>query len=252
MAGFADFDWGTGAETEDYTQEDGPTTADGFVIPTFEASVDVEQVEKEAAENKFASPEPGTYTFVVVGLLKDPEIVTKSQYVGDQPVTYKVAKLPVKLAVDGHKNLTMIDNIEAPYGDARSVYAFANASKNPDGKNAGFMYRKLVHFLKRLGYNVVEGQPIPPEALALKNWFGRKVIAEVVPGKQQIDAVTNKPKVDRGTGLPYPARPQIGLFSYRESEETAIAAGNRVAGHPAQQSAPQGKSSFVKAGLVNV
>lgn len=231
----------------DYTAGDAaePVVSDAldFVIPQFNADVDADQVEREAADNKFASPPPGTHLFVVDGFLKAPERIEKSGYVNGQHVTYHPYKVAVRLKVAGNPKWTMLDNIELPPSDRREMAIFQAVSTKPDGKTVGFMNRKLVQMLKRLGFACVEGQPIPAEALALRNWVGKQVIANVV--------VTGKPKCDPGTGLPYEPRPQIELFSYREADATVIASGqvgNAPHGQPtrgrgaAQQPAMAGAS----------
>lgn len=282
MAGFDDLsadDWTTGQ----FDGAGGATQVEDaldFVIPSFTAATDVDQTEREAEDSKFAAPPPGSYLFEVTGFLKRPEKTSKTLFVGSRAEACSPYKVALKLRVVGQGNLSMLDNIELPPSDPKEVMVWQNGTKAPNGDRrfAGFMAKKFEHLIKRIGFPFAVGDPIPAEALSLRNWVGRKVYANVVNGKPQIDPVTNQPKVDPATGLPYPPRPQVELFSYRESEDTAVAAahGSKAgqdasaghgskAGQPTQppQGRPQatqarpaaagaGADRFVAAGLNNV
>lgn len=280
----------------DYTREQGQGQGGASVDPEFDPSQfnmggDVEalhgadKIEKEASDRDYQAPAPGDYTFVVTGFFKAPERVEKSGWVGGQFAKVNPYKVGVKLGVKDRTNFSLIEWFELPPDDPTEARAWQVLNKKADGKtqDAGFMYRKLEHFVGRLGFDWQKGARMPQAAKNLGNWIGREINATVEAGRQQKDE-HGQPKCDPSTGQPYPVKPGIKLFSFRPAQSTLAQSGpvrppqaqapampptqghaQAPAGHPAQPpqgypqpQAPQGTppgamaDSFARSGLGNI
>jgi hypothetical protein len=115
-----------------------------------------------------------------------------------------------------------------PTGDAQSdrvaikCYLEGLASEGGRDSDKGLMASKFFHFVERLGFPFKKGQKLPPEALNLDNWIGRKVIAPVKAGKPftKIKKEFNKETGERTeTPVTY-VNNQVDLFKYSVHPET--------------------------------
>lgn len=84
---------------------------------------------------------------------------------------------------------------------------------NLQGKAKGFMASKFFHFLHRIGFPWEAGGPIPEDARKLKNWLGRKVIANIVAGEPYEKNERDKDGLE--IKKTYPGYPKVELMSYR-------------------------------------
>ncbi len=218
--------------TYDYTENDvitggqptntADTMDDNFEIGGVTMAHDADEIEAARARRE---PPPGTHEFIVSGFLKAPELKPRSGYVNGQSVGWTSYTLGVRLALASDPGATVADFFDLPPSDPQEQSYYVNASKNADGKNAGFMAEKFGHFIGRLGFVTPKGQPIPPEARRPKNWIGRRVIATVEMQAQK--GADGQPKLNMATGEPFPPRAQVKLFSYKP-----------VMGQPVAQTAP--------------
>lgn len=206
----------------DYTQDGQPanaTTSDDFnpddysFIPLASAP-DVEAIEQEAEGRDFKPLPPGDHELFVKGFKGRPVDTHRTGFLRGVQVSWVSPMVTVRVASVSDPRLSLLDSFDLPPGDAKGQQAYLYASKNQDGSNPGFMARKFAHFLNRLGFVFPEGAPIPPEACNLGNWVGRHIHASVI-----MQANKDK-KINQQTGLPYPPRPQVKLFSYRPAEST--------------------------------
>lgn len=208
----------------DYTQQgnggNGNGAAGDFDPNAYEIGQVAYQRDANDIEADRARKEPpaGEHEFVVQGFLKAPEVKTKTTYYNGQQYSYNVPSVGVRLTMVNDPSATVIDFFELPPADAYGQGLYIHGSTKPDGKNAGFMAEKFGHFLSRLGFPLVKGQPIPAEACRLGAWIGRKVVATIeYQQTTEFNHATQKrePKVNVATGEPYPARAQVKLFSYK-------------------------------------
>lgn len=207
----------------DWTQQDSqpttPTGSDDFnpddysFIP-LAAAPDAEAIEQESTAREFREIEPGDHELFVKGFKGRPVTKLREGYLRGVRVSWESDMVMVRLAKVGEPQASAIDFFDLPPRDPRGQEAYLHASKKADGLNPGFQARKLTHFLSRLGYPCVEGAPLPAAACNLGNWVGRRVHAST--GLEKEDPT----KIDQQTGLPYPRRAQVKLFSYRASEST--------------------------------
>lgn len=226
---------------DDYTRSSYPASNDfnpnDYSFLPLAETLDVETIERDSqardAEfeaNRFREIEPGEHELFVKNFKEAPKPILREGYLRGQKVTWESALVKARLAKVGDPNASVVDLFDLPPRDRAGQEAYLHASKHPDGKNPGFMARKLVHFLDRLGFPCSEGRPLPAEACNLGNWIGRRV-----------HAITSMERPKPGSA--YPPRAQVNLFSYRPSG-AASAAPARAAGRPAAYgSAPAPQAS---------
>lgn len=207
---------------------------------------DVEQIEREASERDFREIPPGDHLLVVKGFLKAPEMKLYTGYINGRQVGWQSASVGVRLAMKNDPQATILDFFNLPPTNPAEQDAYLNASAKTDGSNPGFGARKFGQFISRLGFPFAPGAPLPAEACRLGNWMRREIYATIV-------MQANKDgKTDQRTGLPFPPRPQVKLFSYRPAESTisgqAPQAGQAGRPGPAPVVQPQGQRQPVAAG----
>jgi hypothetical protein len=207
----------------------GEGSADDFEFGDVSFNRDAEAIEQDNKSRQYRMPPTGEWEFFVEGFFKAPEAVPRTGFFDGQEVTWTTFLVGVRLAMVSDPGATILDWFNLPPVNPTNpdeVYYYLNASSGRDGKNPGMMAEKLGHFLSRLGWPYTKGSPLPPEAKRLGNWKGRRVIATIGTQKPKKGEM---PKVDPTTGLPYPPKLQVMLFSYRNASGTA----NGV--HPATQ-----------------
>jgi len=208
----------------------GQGDADDFVVGDVAYARDADAME---ADRSWKSPPVGDHEFFVSGFFKKPELIKREGYVNGAYVVYNPYKVAVKLSMVSDPTCTVIDFFDAPPADPAGVHAYLNASKNPDGKNPGFMAEKFGHFVARLGFPFAKGQPIPAEARRLANWKGRRIVATIELQDQKDNQ--GQARIDPTTGEPYPPKASVKLFSYRPSPSQPIAT---AAPQPVPQAMP--------------
>jgi hypothetical protein len=207
--------------TYDYTENDVVTGGangaantsdmmDDFEVGGVTMEHSADEIEASRARRE---PPPGDHEFIVVGFLKAPEMKGRTGYLNGQSVGWNSYMLGVRLALASDQGATVVDFFDLPPIDPREQQYYIGASKNADGKNAGFVAEKFGHFISRLGFVTPKGQPIPTEARKPKNWVGRRVIATIELQAQK--GPDGQPKMNMATGEPFAPRAQVKLFSYK-------------------------------------
>lgn len=190
---------------------------DNYSFLPIDAAPDADAIEAESASREFRDVEPGEHLLFIREFVGRPESKLREGYLNSVKTSWEVAQVTVRLAKVGDPQASIRDFFDLPPRDPRQMDAYLNASKGQDGGNPGFGARKFVHFLSRIGFPFPEGKPIPAEACKPGNWVGRQVHATVDferPRKGE------QPRFDQRTGMPYPPRVQVKLFSYRASDQT--------------------------------
>lgn len=220
----------------DYTTEPAPSAEfnpDDYSFLPLSAAPDVEAAEREAEARQFRDLTPGDHELFVKQIVGRPDVKLRTGFVRGAKVSWESAMVKVRLARVGDPGASCVDMFDLPPVDPRGQEAYLCASKGPEGGNPGFHARKLAHFLSRLGFPFAEGAPLPAEACRLGNWIGRHIHATIELERPGV----NGPTINQQTGLPYPPRSQVKLFSYRAAEQTIR--GQVPAPHAGQQAAQQ-------------
>ncbi len=212
----------SGASTNTQGASDAFNPDDYSFLP-MSAAPDVEEIEREAEARDFRQIDPGDHLLVVKGFMKAPEVKLYTGYVAGRQVSWQSPSVGVRLARADDPQATILDFFDLPPTNPAEQDAYLNASKKQDGTNPGFGARKFGQFISRLGFPFAPGAPLPAEACRLGNWVGREVHATVAMQKQ------DTARVDQRTGLPFPPRTQVKLFSYRPSESTVQAGSGQAA-----------------------
>lgn len=236
-----DFDWTTGhftggspeAGIDDFEFADAPP-----------ALRDADEIERDATAREFKPIEPGDHELFVAGFKEAPKQVHRTGFLNGQQVSWRPYQVCVRLGKVSDPNATILDWLDVPPDDPAEWPAYQQASKNPDGKNPGFGSEKFAHFIARLGWPFPKGGRLSSKAKRLGNWKGRRIHATV-----ELERVkAGQERIDPTTGMPFPPRTQIKLFSYRPSEATvqgytpAPQALHPAAGQPTQPT-PQARPS---------
>jgi hypothetical protein len=235
-AAMADSSWVDGSTPWDnsaaYTGAGDWEIEEGVEAPTVTAA----QIE---AEGSFKSiPAGDNIKLVVVGFIVAKESTTgpivyehvdvywvpngrKDSY-RKATVSVKLAALPGQVVGDItlDPSYQVVDWFDLPPADPKAYRCFMEGFSKPDCKpsSKGFGSRKTFHFLERLGFVWPRGGKLPDEVRKLKNWVGKKVIADIKMGDPLVKQVRNK-KGAMETKT-YPARPKVSLFSYRPHPDT--------------------------------
>lgn len=174
---------------------------------------------KIEAENSFHDLEPGNYLLKVIGFGKI-ELKAKTTFINGQAVQYSAPQVEVRFADADNPSGRIRAYFLLPPDDA-TFLKYYNTGGNEKGsvQSVGFFAKQFAHFIDRLfpeaAYTVVNGRKVlSDQARSLANWKGRAVWAQVEMGK-------TSGNVDPTTGDPYPARPQIKMYSYRAYEAGA-------------------------------
>jgi hypothetical protein len=219
----------------DYTKQDSGTgeafDPNSYIVGGVAPTQGADDIERERARRE---PPAGDHEFIVTGFLKAPELKNRNGYYNGQAYNYNVPTVGVRLSLAKDPGASIIDFFDIPpdAADQTAAAMYLYGSKNADGKNAGFMASKFLHFIDRLGFPVVKGQALP--AIPLGAWIGRRIVATIELQTQK-DQQTGQPKVNPTTGEPYPPRAQVKLFSYRPAQATIA---GPVMGQPSPQPAP--------------
>jgi hypothetical protein len=213
---------------------------DDFEFGDVSFNRDAEEIESQ--RKQYRQPPQGEWDFFVEGFYKAPEPTPRSGYIDGQQVTWTAYTVGVRLAMVDDPEATILDFFDLPPVNPTNpdeVYYYINASSSPDGKSPGFQAEKLGHFLARLGWTISRGTVLPAEAKRLGNWKGRRVRATVGTQKPKKG---QPPKIDPTTGLPYPPKLQVLLFSYRPASQHGTVSPTSMAAHSftPQVQGPQG------------
>jgi len=234
---------------EDYTAQDRVQEQD-FEDYQFAGYAPERTADEIEQDRGWKSPPPGEHEFIVKGFAKAPQPQARKGYLAGQEVQWTAYSVGVRLALASDPSCTVIDYFDLPPQSPQEQISYLHASKNPDGKNPGFMAEKFGHFVARLGFPFAKGQPIPIEARTLKNWKGRRIVA-TVELQDSKDPVTGGPKLNPATGEPYPPKAAVKLFSYRSSPNQFTTIGTPPAAMPQHaatvQAAPQHPQAAVMA-----
>lgn len=203
----------TGSTSHDYTQEPQVpfvvASADDFEIPDVQAiSKSAEDIEMEGSFNEIPI---GDHEVVILGFLGAPKEERKDAYVNGKRVGFVAHSVIVKFGLVSDPTYQVTDYMLLPPGDPVGLQAYYDGSKAADGKKKGFMASKFYHFIERVGFPYIKGQPLSPDARRLGNWKGRRVHLTVDPGDAYFDQKSGEEK---------PGRNQVKLFSYRTSQAT--------------------------------
>jgi hypothetical protein len=180
-----------------------------------------QEITDDQASRQFRSPHPGVHEMYIEGFTKAPEAITGQGFINGQPVSYTTFKVTVRWASIADPGATILDTFYLVPNHPDDAYKFLNVSKKPDGKNPGFMSEKLGHMLSAIGFVYPKGAPIPADARRLGNWKYRRVVLTIEPKEEEKDQ-NGQPKIDPTTGMPYPPRMQVKLFSYQPSQATIM------------------------------
>lgn len=217
-------------DEHDYTRETAPGI-DDFEIAEVSMGKDADQLE---SENSFEAIAVGDGQLLeVAGFVAAPKAEYVSCFLRGEPASYSTHSVLVKLAKVGEPRQQVTDYLLLPPGDPRELEAYNYGTKEPGGKNPGFMAGKFGHFIGRLGWPYPAGGKLPAEARRLSNWRGRQIVADIVPGKSYLDQKTGEEK---------PGRNQVRLYSYRAAGDSP-AAGQ---GAKAKAAAPNGSGGSAK------
>ena len=189
-------------------------------------------------ENTFHDPAPGDYTLIVLSYEVLDPIQVKVRVDGMLDM-YESMPIRVRFGVDGDTSCTINDKFVLPPGNARqrNSYLFGKVVHgDKESPKGGFDSSKMFHFMAALGFDWVQGKPLPRESLSLDNWVNRKVQATIQAGKPWQN--------DKGETVD--GRVQVKLFTYRRpgtvlaSPMSATAPVSRPAAHqsPARPVAP--------------
>lgn len=214
----------------DYTKEETPFDAnpgddyeisEGAVAPTATA----EDIERDSGFKPI--PVGKEQELIVIGFLvtKDSKTPVVHQYkdcfFGSRRESFEVDVVTVKLALVSDQSCQVLERFVLPPGDPHGTKCYLESTSKPDGKPGlkGFDAKKTFHFLERLGYVWPRGGKLPEDARKLKNWIGKKIIADIVQGKPYTKEVFDK---DSGmkTTKEFPGNVQVGLFTYRLHPDT--------------------------------
>jgi hypothetical protein len=178
------------AKTEeyDYTRGDDIATDDDSGVPfgTDDYEIKGSAIADQSADeierqNSFREIPPGDHLLVVVGFRGSPEEKSSEVIVDGSRVTFRAAMVRVKLALVGDLNATIEDSFLLLPDDR--AYNNAYFKGVPVGKKEpGWQAKKFAHFINRIGFTWLPGQPLPTEAKRLGNWKGRKVGATIIDG----------------------------------------------------------------------
>jgi hypothetical protein len=190
------------------------------------------------AENSFSDPPEGEHEFIVK-VHKAPKQAARKGWYAGKPAEWNVFEVMIKLTMVNDRTASVLDFFDIMPPDPAGQLLYAQATKEPDGKNAGFQAKKLSQFIDRIGFPHSAGQVIPAEAKKLANWNGRRVRAEIVY-RQQMDQQTGQPKID-AAGKELKPRPSVKLFSYRTAtgQPSALATAAQAPTQPVAQTGPQ-------------
>lgn len=180
---------------------------------------------KTESENAFGDLAPGNHLLHVTGFGKAEKKLFDT-YINAQRVSYEAFQVSVRLADEANTGSIFV-NLRLPPDD-KMGRMYYNHGTNAEGKpkSAGFMARIFGQFIDNLIPGaILEDGRLSPFAKALKNWNGKKVWAQVEDG--------DGGQIDKRTGLPYPPKPQVGMFMFRKFVE----------GQPCPLPAPRTKGS---------
>ena len=193
---------------EDRVPFDPEKYLDDLYVPDVQA---IDQTAEELdARAGFCDPPLGKHEFVVTGLLVKKDAtspftaISKDQYVDGQRVLLQTNSCAVKLAMVKNRNAQTLLTLWLPPSDPKHLRAYYEGKKTPESKGqGGFMAGIFFKFLSSIGYNYKPGERLPKEALAIKNWVGRRLVAEIVKGQDTYN---------QQTGETLAGRPQIGPY----------------------------------------
>lgn len=189
---------------------DADVKAEDLVIGG-DAAIDHDADEAESS-GAFGDLLPGIYLLTVAGFGKTEKKLHDTHFNG-QPVNYEAWQVSVRFT-DSHNTGSIFNHFRLPPNGGNDLLLY-NHGTNAAGKAGGFMSAVFGHFIQRLIPGSYEkGKPLSLNARALKNWVGRKVWAVVEDAQAPADP--GKVKIDKKTGLPFPPKPQIKLYSFRQ------------------------------------
>ena len=254
------FDWTNGTQTDAVSGDEyeGYEIGEGATAPTATA----EEIERESGFKSI--PPMANCQLIVIGFLipkdsKDGPITRKHKdcYFGERHESYesatvavKLAAIPGQIAVDPatgddimlDNSYQVLERLTLPPSDPHGIKCYMEATSKPGGKpgTAGFDAKKTFQFLERLGFVWPRGGKLPEEARKLKNWVGKKIVANIQAGTPY-----TKDVFDPATGMKepktFPGNNQVELFSYRPHPDTIKQyqrAGEIVAKEQGQSSTP--------------
>jgi hypothetical protein len=219
----------------DYTREDTyEENPDDFILGGAVAARSADEIEKE---NVFLPVPPGDHLLVLSGFAGPPQNALYTVTLNGQRVQYEASSIRVRFSLPSNPRCSVVDFFLLPPNDPRDQKAYFDGL--PEGKKqAGWAASKFIHFINRLGYTWLPGQPLPEGARRLGNWKGRMIHAVVEAGK---GTYKDRDGIEQARGN------QIKAFTYRPSQDTVEGRGPGNSGggngSPMNGGQPQGSRS---------
>jgi hypothetical protein len=232
----------------------------------------VEDIEKEG----FRDVPPGVRVLEIIRMefVKDPNPPTSNVWLKRadgtvRPANFNTRKILVHLSMPGDPKCSVRDDFFLPPLHPDELPAFKYGAKNgdeaekkKDPKEHSFWFKKLVHFVARLGYDQDEkGHFKDPGAMLPRNWLyypgtkiHRRVKVEILPGKAEpYPDKKNDPTGEKGLMVtPKRAFNKIRMFSYAlEPPPRGVAEAQRAAATAARVQAGASPANFAAPAATN-
>jgi hypothetical protein len=175
---------------QDWSQPEclDPEAAGEFVLAAGKTiSKTAEQIENENRRDQML---PGVYLFRVAKI-----VAVKTQpyqvFYNGAKYTYNAPNIHFTLEVADNPKLKMEEFLVGTPATDTDQTLYLQGAPIKDGKPDPVMIawhaKRFIQFLERLGYVWTPGGPLPNDALVLKNWIGRLIVAEVQGAKPYKD-----------------------------------------------------------------